>query len=228
MRKRGKILVVDDEPAILDLFREYLVDQGLEVVTAQSGPEALDRLGTDKPDLMFLDMRMPGMDGIEALKRVRAINLRIPVLMISANDDLAAVKEAIGLGAFDYTLKPVDFAYLGRALDKMLLSLGPTMEHGIGIEPVASPQGMLYDLALEVFRVTRSWPASSRETLGTAIEQVALGMVQRAGEKGENVRALNHIRSLLRFAKDLGDIPDDTHRMLESHITRARRSVGLD
>jgi CheY-like chemotaxis protein len=228
MTIRGKVLVVDDEPAILDLFREYLMDQSLEVATAQSGPEALQRLDTEKPDLVFLDMRMPGMDGIETLKRIRAVNLRIPVLMISANDDIAAAKQAIGLGAFDYTLKPVDLAYLGRALDKMLAEVGPMRERGIVVEPVASPQGLLYDLALEVFRATRTLSATSRPTLGATIEQAALGLVQRPGEKNENVRALNAIRSLVRFAKDLGDIPDDTHRLLESHITRARRSLGLD
>jgi CheY-like chemotaxis protein len=228
MTIRGKVLVVDDEPAILDLFREYLMDQSLEVATAQSGPEALQRLDTEKPDLVFLDMRMPGMDGIETLKRIRAVNLRIPVLMISANDDIAAAKQAIGLGAFDSTLKPVDLAYLGRALDKMLAEVGPMRERGIVVEPVASPQGLLYDLALEVFRATRTLSATSRPTLGATIEQAALGLVQRPGEKNENVRALNAIRSLVRFAKDLGDIPDDTHRLLESHITRARRSLGLD
>jgi CheY-like chemotaxis protein len=229
MRKRGRILVVDDEPVILELFREYLVEQGLEVITALSGAEALERLATDKPDLIFLDMRMPGMDGIEALKRIRAANLRIPVLMISANDDLAAAKQAIALGAFDYTLKPVDFNYLGRALDKMLATAQPVVEHGFGgIEPVASAQGLLYDLALEVFRATRTFPPTSRESLGVAIEHAALSLVQRAGDKPENVRALNQVRSLLRFAKDLGDLADETHRMLESHIARARRSVGLD
>ena len=233
MANRGKVLVVDDEDSIVELFKEYLTDQGLDVVTAASGAEALDCLARAKPDLVFLDMRMPGMDGIETLKRIRAINARVPVLMVSANDDLAAAKEAITLGALDYTLKPIDFAYLNRALDKMLTGTGTVP--GLEITPdrtsapTGSPHGVLYDLALEVFRITRGLSPASRESVGMLLEQGALALVQRGGvvEKAETVRALNQIRAVLRFAKDLGDITDDTHRILESHIARARTVVGL-
>jgi CheY-like chemotaxis protein len=229
--RRGKVLVIDDEPSIVELLKEYLGEQGFEVVSASGGADGLARLGTDRPDAVLLDMRMPGMDGIETLKRMRAVNARVPVLMVSANDDLAAAKEAIALGAFDYTLKPIDFAYLSRALDKMLDSAAPVLGAGLGATPPAttgSSHGLLYDLALEVFRVTRGLPPVSRESVGAVLEQAALGLVQRGGvDKTESVRTLNQIRALLRFAKDLGDITDDAHRVLESHIARARGSVGL-
>jgi hypothetical protein len=149
--------------------------------------------------------------------------------MISGNDDIAAAKEAIALGAFDYTLKPVDFNYLGRALDKMLAS-APSSEPGLAQAEVTagSTHGLLYDLALEVFRTTRTLSASARESIAPALESAALSLVQRGGgDKTESVRALNVIRSLLRFAKDLGDITDETHRSIESHMAKARRSVGL-
>src|SRR5262249_45875499 len=133
MANRGKVLVVDDEPTILELFKEYLVDRGLEVITAAGGAEALECLQQDKPAVVLLDMRMPDMDGIETLKRIRAVSVRIPVLMVSASDDLTAAREAIALGAFDYTLKPVDWDYLGRALDKMLSDVAPTIEPGLGV-----------------------------------------------------------------------------------------------
>jgi len=230
--KRGKVLVIDDEPSIVELLREYLGEQGFEVVAASGGADGLARLGLDRPDAVLLDMRMPVMDGIETLKRIRAVNVRVPVLMVSANDDLGAAKEAIALGAFDYTLKPIDFAYLNRALDKMLATASPVVGIGSGPAPLAatgSPHGLLYDLALEIFRVTRGFPSVSRESVGVGLEQAALALVQRGGgvEKAESVRALNQIRALLRFAKDLGDITDDAHRTLESHIARARGSVGL-
>lgn len=226
--KRGTILVIDDEPAIVDLFSEYLTEQGFAVVTAAAGEEGLARLAVDKPDIVFLDMRMPGMDGLETLRQIRAVNMRVPVLMISANDDVAAAKDAIRLGAFDYTLKPVDFDYLSRALDKMLASVAPA---GVGGSPAdaVSPHGLLYDLALGVFRATRAMPPYARAALAPALESAALSLVQRgaAAEKGDTVRALNQIRALLRFAKDLGDVPDDAHRTLESIMVRARNSVGL-
>jgi CheY-like chemotaxis protein len=201
------------------------------VVTAGGGEEGLARLAADKPDIVFLDMRMPEMDGLETLKQIRAVNMRVPVLMISANDDVAAAKDAIRLGAFDYTLKPVDFDYLSRALDNMLASVEPSTGVGVVGSPADAPSshGLLYDLALGVFRVTRAMPPSARSSLAPALEGAALSLVQRGagGEKGDTVRSLNQIRSLLRFAKDLGDIPDDVHRALESTMARARRSIGL-
>lgn len=229
--KRGTVLVIDDEPAIVDLFSEYLSEQGFGVVTAAGGEEGLARLAADKPDVVFLDMRMPQMDGLETLKQIRAVNMRVPVLMISANDDVTAAKDAIRLGAFDYTLKPVDFDYLSRALDKMLASVAPSSGGGVGgaSSDASSPYGLLYDLALGVFRVTRAMPPSAGASLAPALEGAALSLVQRGAgaEKGDTVRALNQIRALLRFAKDLGDLPDDVHRALESIMARARRSVGL-
>ena len=227
--KRGKVLVIDDEPSIVDLFTEYLNGQGFDVISAGGGEEGLDRLRLDGPDIVLLDMRMPGLDGLETLRRIRKINMGVPVLMISGNDDIAAAKEAIALGAFDYTLKPVDFNYLGRALDKMLAS-APSSEPGLAQAEVTagSTHGLLYDLALEVFRTTRTLSSSARESLAPALESAALSLVQRGGgDKAESVRALNVIRSLLRFAKDLGDITDETHRSIESHLAKARRSVGL-
>jgi len=227
--KRGKVLVIDDEPSIVDLFTEYLNGQGFDVISAGGGEEGLDRLRLYGPDIVLLDMRMPGLDGLETLRRIRKVNVRVPVLMVSGNDDIAAAKEAIALGAFDYTLKPVDFNYLGRALDKMLAS-APSSEPGLAQAEVTagSTHGLLYDLALEVFRTTRTLSASARESIAPALESAALSLVQRGGgDKAESVRALNVIRSLLRFAKDLGDITDETHRSLESHMAKARRSVGL-
>lgn len=232
MSQRGKVLVIDDEPAIVDLFTEYLREQGFEVVSAGGGNEGLDRLASDKPDLILLDMRMPDIDGLETLRRIRGVNMHVPVLMISANDDVTAAKAALALGAFDYTLKPVDFDYLGRALDKMISSVQTSSPRTVSSQVGAAPgssQGLLYDLALEIFRITRTVSPSARESIAPALEQAALGLVQRGGggDKTETVRALNVIRSLLRFAKDLGDITDESHRALESHMAKARRSVGL-
>ncbi len=125
----------------------------------------------------------------------------------------------------------MDFDYLSRALDKMLATVVPSAELGPGdaASAAGSPHGLFNGLALEVFHITRALPPNVRESLAPALEGAALSLVQRGGvaEKAETVRALNQIRSLLRFAKDLGDITDEAHRSLESHMAKARRSVGL-
>ena len=138
--------------------------------------------------------------------------------MMSGNTDTEAAKETLQLGAFDYILKPFDFDYLDRAVHKMLTAAAPT-DAVRGLEfsvtaPEASQHGLLYDLALEVFKVARTMTSESRASLGTALESAALGAVQKgvSGEKQEVIRSLNHLRMLLRFARDLNDIPDDVHR----------------
>jgi len=179
---RGTVLVVDDEPAIVALLSEYLDIQGFTVVTAGGGLEALGRLETDRPDAVLLDVRMPDMDGIETLKRIVARQTRVPVLMVSANDDLRLAKEAIALGAFDYILKPIDFGYLSRALEQMTRLPGLTAQEGTA----SSDPGPLspYHLALTVCRVTRAMSPASRRSVGIVLERIALGLVRR-GPGGE-------------------------------------------
>lgn len=226
----ARILVVDDEASVTAILSDYLTEHRYDIVTAQSGAEALERLASDRPDAILLDLHMPGMDGIETLRRIQARDAHVPVLMITGNDDLAVAREALGLGAFDHILKPIDFDYLSRAVAKMLGAKAS------GTLPSATPSStsdLLYDLALEVFRLARSLPSDPRKSLGTVLEQTALGFVQRgaasekASERTETLRGINNLRTLLRFAKDLGDIDDETHRRLESRIVRARSSMGL-
>jgi two-component system response regulator (stage 0 sporulation protein F) len=227
---RGKILVVDDEPNMAQLLAEYLTEQGYQVVMAHGGIEALAKIDLEKPQVILLDVRMPGMDGVEVLRRIRSFDTEVGILMISANDDIDLAKQTIEMGAFDYTLKPVDFAYLSRAVDTMMARAAarpvPAVESEGG---GASPHNLLYDLALGIFRTARALSPAARESLGRELEQAALAALQRGagGEKQDVVRALNQIRTLLRFAKDLGDISDDAHRVLETNVARARRSVGL-
>jgi DNA-binding response OmpR family regulator len=228
---RGTILVVDDEARMAQMLAEYLTEHGYRVVIAHSGIEALAKLDLEKPSVVLLDVRMPGMDGVEVLRRIRSFDTQVGILMISANDDIELAKQTIEMGAFDYTLKPVDFTYLSRAVEKMMARTSaapaPAVE-GAGAA-TASPQNLLYDLALEIFRAARAFSPLARESVGRDLEQAALTAMQRGagGEKHDVIRALNQIRTTLRFAKDLGDIGDDDHRRLEASVAKARRSIGL-
>ncbi len=228
---RGKILVVDDELNVAQMLAEYLTEQGYQVVTAHGGIEALTKIDLEKPQVILLDIRMPEMDGVEVLRRIRSFDTEVGILMISANDDVELAKQTIAMGAFDYTLKPVDFAYLSRAVDTMMARSPapppPAAEDAGAATP--SAHNLLYDLALDIFRTARALSPVARESLGRELEQAALAALQRGagGEKQEVVRALNQIRTLLRFAKDLGDVADDAHRVLEAAVARARRSIGL-
>jgi len=236
--RRPRILVVDDEEGITEMLSDYLKVEQYDVATAQRGSEAIDRLTEIAPDAILLDVRMPGMDGIETLRRLRARDAQVPVLMITGNDDLTIAQQALSLGAFDHILKPIDLDYLGRAVAKMLGARTPGAATGGDASdrrPAApvSTQELLYELALTVFRVARALPPDAQASLRAVLEQTALGFIQHSGSsekaagRGELLRSLHVIRTVLRFAKDLGDLDDETHRRLESRIVRARTSMGL-
>jgi DNA-binding response OmpR family regulator len=233
MAGKGTILVVDDEPAVGQVLADFFTPKGYEVLCALGGLEGLSKLEKHQPEVVLLDVRMPDLDGITVLRRIREGNPSVGVLMMSGNTDIETAKETLQLGAFDYVLKPFDFDYLDRAVHKMLTTASP-VDTTPGLEsaaaaPEPSQHGLLYDLAIEVFKATRAMASEARSTLGPALEAAALTAVQKgvAGEKPEVIRALNHLRMLVRFARDLGDFSDAVHRHLEAQIVTARRSAGL-
>jgi diguanylate cyclase (GGDEF)-like protein/PAS domain S-box-containing protein len=105
------VLVVDDEEVNRDLLLRRLERRGCAVVAAEDGQAALDALKTNQFDLILLDVMLPGIDGIEVLRQIRAdVNHRdVPVVMVSAKDDSQGIVAALNLGANDYITKPVDF-----------------------------------------------------------------------------------------------------------------------
>ncbi len=111
-----RVLVVDDEPDAVELLQEFLVAKGYEVLTANGGEEALRAVREERPHLILLDVRMPGMNGLEVLRRVRQIDQEVGVIMVTAVNEEETGREALALGAFDYIVKPLDLAYLERSL----------------------------------------------------------------------------------------------------------------
>jgi len=109
---KSKLLVIDDEPAIRETMRMLLEYDGYEVLVAASGQEGLTLVEKDHPDLVFLDVKMPGMDGLEVLGRLRAMNDALPVVIISAHGTTSTALEAGRLGAFRFVEKPLSKDYV--------------------------------------------------------------------------------------------------------------------
>jgi two-component system KDP operon response regulator KdpE len=101
-----RILVVDDEPAIRRALRPPLVELGFQVADASRGEEALQALRAATYDVVLLDINMPGIGGIETLRRIRALLPRLPVLMLTVRDQEEDKVEALDMGADDYVTKP--------------------------------------------------------------------------------------------------------------------------
>ena len=118
------VLIVDDEKALRDALSEAVRDLGYEPVVASSGREALAVATKAKPDAALLDLRMPDMDGLQVLIRLRndADGAKLPVAIITAYATAANTIEAMRLGAFDHLTKPVGRADLASLLERMVRS----------------------------------------------------------------------------------------------------------
>jgi len=113
------ILIVDDDPEIISFLRRGLVFEGYSVEAAVDGSEALARLRDKEPDLVILDIMMPGIDGIEVAKRLRQVS-DIPILMLTAKGTLADKVAGFNSGADDYLVKPFEFDELLVRLKSLL------------------------------------------------------------------------------------------------------------
>lgn len=111
-----KVLVVDDEIEACNALKEFLDAKGYEVYTAQDGKSALDKLQEIRPQLVLLDMIMPGMHGIEVLEEIKKIDPKIGVIMVTVVTNETQAKKALQLGAYDYITKPVDLNYLDNVV----------------------------------------------------------------------------------------------------------------
>ena len=111
-----KVLLVDDEEEFVKTLGERLEMRGMAPDTAFTGEAALQRISEEQPDIMILDIKMPGIDGMEVLRRVRKAYPRIQVIMLTAHGTEKDQEEAERLGAFAYLRKPVDLELLTKTM----------------------------------------------------------------------------------------------------------------
>ena len=120
---KARILVIDDEAAIRDSLRMTLEYEGYEFLGAATGQEGLALTERETPDLVLLDVKMPGMDGLEVLDRLHAMNDTLPVIVVSGHGTISTAVEATKKGAFDFIEKPF-------ASDRVLVSLRNALDQG--------------------------------------------------------------------------------------------------
>ena len=119
---RAKILVADDDMNVRLLTRQCLEAENMTVVEAANGPEAIDLFVRERPDLVFLDVEMPGMTGLEVCQRIRALpqGESIPIMIVTGSDDRRSIDDGFEAGATQYKTKPVNWSLLGRDVQYML------------------------------------------------------------------------------------------------------------
>jgi DNA-binding response OmpR family regulator len=118
-----KLLIVDDEVEICDFLRSFFEERDYEVVTASSGTEALSEVEKIKPQVVLLDIKMPGMSGIQALEEIKQKFPRTKVIMVTAIETRDKIEECLRLGADNYITKPLSLEYLENDVREKIESL---------------------------------------------------------------------------------------------------------
>jgi len=116
----GKVLIVDDQNGIRVLLTEVFGSDGYKTYQASNGRLALEIVRRDRPDVVLLDMKIPGMDGLEILKQIKKIDAGVKVIMMTAYGELDMIKEATECGALMHFTKPFDIDELRSAVSSVL------------------------------------------------------------------------------------------------------------
>ena len=195
-----KMLVVDDEPNVLYSIEKTFRSDTLDVIGAQTGAQAIELTKRMRPDLAILDVRLSDMSGLEVFDRIREIDPRLPVIIVTAYGATETAIEAMKRGAYEYLLKPIDLLQLSeliqRALELSRFRHVPTVfkeEEAVGdTEPIVGRSPVMQDVYKAIGRV-----ASSDITVlitgesGTGKELVARALWQHSGRADKTFLAVN-------------------------------------
>ncbi|MCW7754790.1 sigma-54 dependent transcriptional regulator [Desulfobotulus sp. H1] len=192
------LLLVDDEPGILQSLGGLLQDEGFDIKTAPNGFEALKRIESEAPDLVLLDIWMPGMDGIDTLKEIRKLDPNIPVIMITGHGTIDTAVTATKNGAFDFIEKPL-------SIDKVLITINNALhfqkleeenrylkKKNLDRHAITGNSPPVQQLRLQVFQAASSHaPALILGENGTGKELVARSLHQLSSRSEEALICVN-------------------------------------
>lgn len=158
---RERLLVIDDDEKIISMLRRALAFEGYEVSTAVNGEDGLRRMMQEEPDCVILDVMMPGVDGWEVCRRIRESGSRVPILMLTAKDEVSSRVKGLDLGADDYLVKPF-------ALEELLARIRALLRRQSGEKADETRRLKYDDLVMdldtrEVFRGNRSIELTAKE-----------------------------------------------------------------
>ena len=207
-RTMAKVLIVDDEPKIVRLVADYLTAAGFGVTTAASGTEALMRTRTDAPDLVILDLGLPGLDGLDVTRTLRR-NGDLPIIMLTARDDETDRVIGLELGADDYVTKP----FSPRELVARIRAVLRRRAGGGQLEVVQAG-----DLSLDVPRMRATRGGQPVELTATEF-QLLTAMAREPGRVFTRSQLLDAIH---------GVAFESYERAIDAHIKNIRRKLEPD
>jgi DNA-binding response OmpR family regulator len=203
------ILVVEDEAAIAEAVQARLSSEGYRVRVANDGPQALRAASEDRPDLVLLDLMLPGMDGLEVCREIQK-NEWIPVLMLTARTDEADKVAGLAVGADDYLTKPFSM----RELTARVRAIIRRMERIEGMTP--SDSVVRFDLTVDAAR--RRVTKDSQEVPLTPLEfEILLTLARSPGVVLSRDQLMDRVWGYRDYAGG---------RVVDSHVARIRRKLG--
>ena len=212
--RKSRILVVDDEEEIRNILGRILEQKGFEVITAPDGQQAMEKICLNTPDAVLLDERMPGLSGMDVLKKIKLIDDNLPVVLITAYANIHQAVEAMKEGAYDYIAKPFDNnevawitsrALSERKLRRNLKSINDYDKGNFSLIENMGPSSNIGRLAADVHRVAKSdFSVIIMGETGSGKELVAMAIHR------DSARAKAHF-----VAVDCGAIPEN---LLESEL----------
>jgi DNA-binding NtrC family response regulator len=194
MKKNSHILIVDDEKDICKLLSRLVRREGLNALVAHDGETALKLIVSERPDLLLADFRMPGMNGMELVKRAKELDQDLPIVMITAYADIRGAVEAMRVGAHDYLAKPfenlevirvVHRALTERNLKRKLSHLTSELQETYNLREMMGTSDVIYQLIFKINRVAKSdFTVLVQGETGSGKELVARAIHQGSNRSG--------------------------------------------
>ncbi len=240
---KSTILVIDDDDQLRKSFQKLLTEEGYRVDSAPSGEAGITRIGQRCPDLVILDMRLPGMNGLETFERIHQIEPKLPVIIMTAYGTTETAIEATKLGAFDYILKPFEIpdmlAIIGQALEAGRFSRTPVEMDGrpdqISREVIIGRSKPMQDVYKAIGRVASAdVTVLIRGESGTGKELVARAIYQHSLRANRPFLVINCVaipENLLEselFGYEKGAFTGAAHRRLGKIEQAGGGTVFLD
>lgn len=209
---RARILVIEDEPGIRLAVKDELEFEGFEVELAEDGPGGLAAVRRSQPDLILLDLMLPGRNGFEVCQDIRAQGLRTPIIVITARNQEADKVRGLEMGADDYVTKPLSLAELVARIRAVLRRTGSPSEPPGGGVLEAPP----IRIDLRQRRVFKQ--GAELRLTDTEFRMLAL-LVKRAGDVVTRDEFLDEI---------WGEDVHVTHRTVDTHVASLRKKIEDD
>jgi DNA-binding response OmpR family regulator len=204
-----KVLVVEDEEAIAEAVRVRLASEGYQVRVAHDGPDALQAAATERPDLVILDLMLPGMDGLEVCRRIQRPDW-VPVLMLTARTEETDKVAGFAVGADDYLTKPFSMRELVARVRAILRRM-ERIEEVSPTEPIGR-----FDLVLDAAR--RRVTKAGEEVPLTPLEfEILMTLIRSPGVVFSRDQLMDRVWGYRDYAGG---------RVVDSHVARVRRKLG--